>query len=196
MTKDGYMGQLIEDMMDLGVRPAEVGGCFARSFEQESYFPKLEGETTIPFDLTLESRPVPGLREQISNMRQAMEDLASGDGKESLREHLRETMATDDQPRVPCCGRCGSTSIVVDATVRWDIDAQDWILTRIHDDDADCDECEAGGQLVWKMADDVEVGEEPSDPDTGQAYLDQLEDHYGTIDPETGARLKHGEVQF
>lgn len=111
-----------------------------------------------------------------------------------------KTSAEDDsdQVRVCCCASCGSTDIVVDAYARWDEAEQDWVLAFFTERKAvSCMSCnKKEGELVWKPADEIEVGEEPSDPDTGLSYLEQLEEYYGTIDPETGAYLKYGEVQF
>ena len=165
MTKDGYMGQLIEDMMDLGT----------------------ERSVSIASQI--------GLAVEIMNHLAAEAQEEVGDGKDSLREHLRETMATDDQPRIPVCPECGSAEITNEARVRWDPDAQDWVIARVFE--AMGVSCEGCGysytSVVWRMAEDVEVGEEPSDPE-GQSDMD--DEYYGTLDPETGAWLKHGEVQF
>lgn len=124
---------------------------------------------------------------------------AAPSGSESLQEHLRETMATDDEARVCCCASCGSTDIVVDAYARWDEAEQDWVLAFFTERKAvSCMACsKKEGELVWKRADEIEIGEEPEcEPEAAQSYMDQLEERYGTIDPETGAFLKDGEVQF
>jgi len=49
----------------------------------------------------------------------------------------RKTKKPEPQPsgRIQImCERCGSTSIVRDATAGWDVGAQDWVLESVHGD--------------------------------------------------------------
>ena len=39
------------------------------------------------------------------------------------------------------CARCGSDNVSCDATVRWNIEAQNWEISGVHDGDY-CDDCE------------------------------------------------------
>lgn len=47
-----------------------------------------------------------------------------------------------EPPVRPVCSRCGSDSVVRDASARWDIDAQDWSISGVYDCTY-CDDCSA-----------------------------------------------------
>lgn len=47
------------------------------------------------------------------------------------------------------CSNCGGENVSCDATVQWDIDQQDWIISGIHDGDF-CDDCEDETRIIEK----------------------------------------------
>ncbi|UJJ60598.1 hypothetical protein [Rhodanobacter denitrificans] len=54
------------------------------------------------------------------------------------------TAASPSEPRVEkVCAECGGTNVVMEAAVRWDVDAQEWCITTIYDKSGHCDDCDA-----------------------------------------------------
>ncbi|KZC32641.1 hypothetical protein RhoFW510R10_12060 [Rhodanobacter sp. FW510-R10] len=45
------------------------------------------------------------------------------------------------------CAQCGGTDVVMEAAVRWDVDAQDWYSTTIYDKSGHCEDCDADVRL-------------------------------------------------
>lgn len=82
-------------------------------------------------------------------------------------EILNEQVAAPELHQVPTCSKCGSAEIVVDAHARWNPDAQDWVIVRVFEAmGVICESCDAAySTVVWRMAEDVEVGEDLSDPE-------------------------------
>ena len=49
----------------------------------------------------------------------------------------------------PVCKYCGSPEVVADASVRWDEEVQEWIISSVYDD-VFCDECTNEGTPNWE----------------------------------------------
>lgn len=52
------------------------------------------------------------------------------------------------------CPECSSTNVGRDASASWDVDAQEWVISYVHDD-AWCDDC---GQSDFNL-NEIEVDE-------------------------------------
>lgn len=50
---------------------------------------------------------------------------------------------------IPVCKTCGSDRVTMDCLARWDVEAQDWLVSSPLDC-TDCDECGEETTLVFK----------------------------------------------
>lgn len=58
---------------------------------------------------------------------------------------------------VPVCAYCGSTEVLADASVYWDIDTQTWEVSDISDKGHYCYDCDGETRLVWRQANPEEI---------------------------------------
>jgi len=58
-----------------------------------------------------------------------------------------------DAKQKPVCPYCGSDNVVVDATARWDVALQEWVLSGVHDSGG-CEQCgEETKSFEWENVD-------------------------------------------